>query len=85
MEYRIACRALQNKDFIEGEFSWFNSNFLQILTIHYTLGVRALLIDKDNNPKWDPRTLDDVTDTYIESYFKKLPVDEELKFYESKI
>lgn len=48
-------------------------------------GVRALLIDKDNNPRWDPRTLDDVTDTYIENYFKKLPVDEELKFYESKM
>ena len=32
-------------------------------------GVRALLVDKDNAPKWDPKTFDDVTTTWIESYF----------------
>ncbi|GBP09596.1 3-hydroxyisobutyryl-CoA hydrolase, mitochondrial [Eumeta japonica] len=48
-------------------------------------GVRALLIDKDNNPKWNPKSLAEVTDDYVESYFKKLPEDKELKFLESKL
>ncbi|XP_049869780.1 3-hydroxyisobutyryl-CoA hydrolase, mitochondrial-like [Pectinophora gossypiella] len=48
-------------------------------------GVRALLIDKDNNPKWNPKTLAEVTDDYVESFFKKLPADKELKFFDSKL
>ncbi|KAJ0179051.1 hypothetical protein K1T71_005826 [Dendrolimus kikuchii] len=48
-------------------------------------GVRALLIDKDNNPKWNPKTLAEVTDEYVESYFKKLPEEKELKFVEAKL
>ncbi|XP_068631027.1 3-hydroxyisobutyryl-CoA hydrolase, mitochondrial [Battus philenor] len=48
-------------------------------------GVRALLIDKDNNPQWNPKTLEEVTDDYVESYFKKLPEDRELKFFDAKL
>ncbi|KOB66192.1 3-hydroxyisobutyryl-coenzyme A hydrolase [Operophtera brumata] len=40
---------------------------------------------KDNNPQWNPRTLADVTDEYVESYFKKLPDDKELVFPDSKL
>lgn len=46
-------------------------------------GVRALLIEKDNNPQWNPKTLGDVTEEYIESYFKKLPAEKELDFPDS--
>lgn len=38
-------------------------------------GVRAILIDKDNNPKWNPPTLAEVTDERIEAFFA--PVDDE--------
>ncbi|KAJ2951946.1 hypothetical protein O0L34_g4201 [Tuta absoluta] len=48
-------------------------------------GVRALLIDKDNNPQWNPKTLAEVTDDYVESYFYKLPADKELQFFDSKL
>ncbi|XP_013165182.1 PREDICTED: 3-hydroxyisobutyryl-CoA hydrolase, mitochondrial [Papilio xuthus] len=48
-------------------------------------GVRALLIDKDNNPQWNPKTLDDVTEDYVENYFKKLPEDRELKYFDAKL
>jgi len=41
------------------------------------LGVRALLIDKDNNPKWKPSRLEDVTQEVVESYFA--PLDESLE------
>ncbi|QDO98769.1 enoyl-CoA hydratase/isomerase family protein [Ferrovibrio terrae] len=32
-------------------------------------GVRAVIIDKDHKPKWQPARLEDVTDAEIEAYF----------------
>jgi enoyl-CoA hydratase/carnithine racemase len=40
-------------------------------------GVRALLIDKDNQPRWQPATLAEMADKDIERYF--LPVEHELQ------
>jgi enoyl-CoA hydratase len=36
-------------------------------------GVRALLIDKDNAPRWDPATPEEVTDAMIDRIFEPLP------------
>ena len=36
-------------------------------------GVRAVIVDKDNAPRWSPATLDEVSDTMIDSYFETLP------------
>jgi enoyl-CoA hydratase/carnithine racemase len=33
-------------------------------------GVRALIIDKDNAPRWKPDRLDDVTDASVEQFFQ---------------
>jgi len=33
-------------------------------------GVRALIIDKDNAPRWSPSRLDDVTSASVEAFFK---------------
>ncbi|XP_012142603.1 3-hydroxyisobutyryl-CoA hydrolase isoform X2 [Megachile rotundata] len=41
-------------------------------------GVRALLIDKDQKPNWNPKSLDEVTDTYINQIFAKSPEKGEL-------
>ncbi|CAA7054987.1 unnamed protein product [Microthlaspi erraticum] len=38
-------------------------------------GCRAILIDKDKNPKWEPWRLEDMKDSMVEQYFKR--VDEE--------
>jgi enoyl-CoA hydratase len=32
-------------------------------------GIRAVVIDKDNEPKWQPARLEDVTDAMVERYF----------------
>jgi enoyl-CoA hydratase len=36
-------------------------------------GIRALLIDKDQSPRWSPATLAEVTPTVVESFFAPLP------------
>jgi len=40
-------------------------------------GVRALIIDKDNSPKWDPATPEGVSDGLVDQIFAPLPADEE--------
>ncbi len=34
-------------------------------------GVRALIIDKDNKPRWKPDRIEDVTDTMVEAFFRE--------------
>jgi len=40
-------------------------------------GVRAVIVDKTNDPKWDPATPQEVSDELIESIFAPLPTGEE--------
>jgi enoyl-CoA hydratase len=40
-------------------------------------GVRAVIVDKDNAPRWDPPTLEGVTETLIAGIFAPLPSTEE--------
>jgi enoyl-CoA hydratase len=41
-------------------------------------GVRALLVDKDRQPKWSPPRLADVSSELVAAYLAPLPADEEL-------
>lgn len=45
-------------------------------------GVRAVLVDKDNSPKWKPATLAEATPGMVESYFAPLTSEDELHFEE---
>ena len=36
-------------------------------------GVRAVIVDKDNAPRWDPATPEDVSDHVIDQIFAPLP------------
>ncbi|HEY8004894.1 MAG TPA: enoyl-CoA hydratase/isomerase family protein [Phenylobacterium sp.] len=40
-------------------------------------GVRAVIVDKDNRPKWDPPTLEGVTEAMLDGIFERLPSVEE--------
>jgi enoyl-CoA hydratase len=40
-------------------------------------GVRALILDKDNKPAWNPATLDAVTNATLDEIFAPLPASEE--------
>lgn len=42
-------------------------------------GIRAVVIDKDNAPKWNPASLEAVSEDKVVSYFAPLPANEELK------
>lgn len=68
-----------------------NRSFEDSMTIEYRMsqacmrpgedffeGVRALLIDKDQKPKWNPSTIEGVTRAAVEEHFK--PVSNDLKF-----
>lgn len=47
----------------------------------FSEGVRALLIDKDLDPKWRPATIDEVSSSSVETYFTQVwhPLDHPLK------
>jgi enoyl-CoA hydratase len=40
-------------------------------------GVRAVILEKDNAPKWRPASLEGVTDAMLDDIFSALPADEE--------
>ena len=64
-------------------------DFADILTMEYRIasrlimrpdfaeGVRALIVDKDNAPRWNPATAEDVDDALVDSIFAPLPANEE--------
>jgi enoyl-CoA hydratase len=48
-----------------------------VRTHDFREGVRAVLIDKDNAPQWDPATPEEVTDEMLDVLFAPLPKSEE--------
>lgn len=43
-----------------------------IMTDNFQEGVRAVLIDRDHDPKWNPASLDQVSDELVETFFQPL-------------
>lgn len=48
-----------------------------VLLPDFREGVRAVLVDKDNAPRWDPPTVEAVGDDLLDTIFARLPVDRE--------
>ncbi len=67
------------------------ADFAQVMTMEYRIasrvltrpdfaeGVRAVIVDKDNAPKWNPATPEGVSDVLITEIFAPLPAAEEWK------
>jgi len=45
----------------------------------FSEGVRAVITEKTNDPRWDPATPEEASDALVDSIFAPLPVDEEWK------
>ena len=50
-----------------------------LLRPDFTEGVRAVIVDKDNQPQWAPPTPEAVTDDLLDAIFAPLPPEEEWK------
>ncbi|MFP5296438.1 MAG: enoyl-CoA hydratase/isomerase family protein, partial [Alphaproteobacteria bacterium] len=48
-----------------------------VRTHDFQEGVRAVIVDKDNAPKWSPAALEAVSDAAVEAMFAPLPDEEE--------
>jgi enoyl-CoA hydratase len=48
-----------------------------VVSHDFAEGVRAVIVDKDNAPVWDPLTLEGVTDEMMNAVFAPLPADQE--------
>jgi enoyl-CoA hydratase len=50
----------------------------RVVMRHYFLeGVRAVIVDKDNAPRWSPSLLEGVTEAMLDDIFAPLPPAEE--------
>ena len=77
---KIAHRQLRTggnlKDFRENMRMEFRIASRLVLTKSFHEGVRAVLIDKDNDPDWAPGTLEEVRPVVLETFFESLGEDE---------
>jgi len=47
-----------------------------VQTHDFQEGVRSVIVDKDNDPHWKPRTLAGVPDAMLDAFFAPLPAAE---------
>eukprot|EP00794_Sanderia_malayensis_P003707 gene3707-4227_t len=67
-----------------------NLSFADVFTMEYRMsqkfmtgkdfyeGIRAVLVDKDNSPSWNPASVDDISEEDTNEYFEPLPENEDL-------
>ncbi|MEZ5998215.1 MAG: enoyl-CoA hydratase/isomerase family protein [Hyphomonas sp.] len=68
------CRTFRENMQMEYRIGW-----RKVQSHDFQEGVRAVIVDKDNAPRWSPARLEDVTDEMVTKYFQPLG-DNELTF-----
>ena len=80
---KVALRQLHDslacKDFAENMVMEYRIAARVINLPDFAEGVRAVIVDKDNAPKWNPATPEGVTDAMIDAIFAPLPKGQEWK------
>ena len=80
---KVALRQLQGSlacaDFAANMAMEYRIGSRVLLRPDFAEGVRAVIIDKDHAPKWNPATPEAVTDDLLDAIFAPLPADEEWK------
>ncbi len=75
---KLTCRQLHegaNKNFNEGMVMEFRIVNRIMLGHDFYEGVRAVIVDKDNQPNWQPDSLGQISDADIDVYFRPLETD----------
>ncbi len=80
---KVALRQLHNSltctDFAENMVMEYRIASRVLTRPDFAEGVRAVIVDKDNAPEWNPATPEGVTDALIDQIFAALPAQEEWK------
>jgi len=78
---KVALRQLRTaamlKDFADVMRMEYRIGARVLMSADFAEGVRAVLVDKDHSPHWNPPTPEDVGDALLDAIFAKLPTDEE--------
>jgi enoyl-CoA hydratase len=77
---KVAWRLLRDgaaiNDFAEDMALEYRIALRMIARPDFSEGVRAVILDKDNAPRWRPATLEGMTDTELDAIFAPLPSDQ---------
>ncbi len=80
---KVALRQLATSacltDFAENMAMEYRIGSRVLLRPDFAEGVRAVIVDKDNEPKWDPATPEGVSEELLDAIFAPLPAKEEWK------
>lgn len=80
---KVALRQLHDslacKDFAENMAMEYRIAARVLTRPDFAEGVRAVIVDKTGDPKWNPATPEEVSDELIDSIFAPLPADQEWK------
>ena len=76
---RQLSESLKLTDFVDNMAMEYRIASRVLVRPDFAEGVRAVIVDKDNSPKWDPATAEGVTDALIDAIFAPLPAQEEWK------
>ncbi|HLV07671.1 MAG TPA: enoyl-CoA hydratase/isomerase family protein [Croceibacterium sp.] len=74
---RQFAESLNKRDFANEMALEYRLAARMIMRPDFTEGVRAVLVDKDNAPRWEPAQAEDVTDAMLDEIFAPLAASEE--------